>query len=610
MHNPVLSIGRRGALRTIGSAAIALGASSSSLAWARTGSADLILVNGKITTLDPLRPSAQAVAIAGGNIVAVGSNDDAMTFKGSGSEIIDLRGRRVIPGLNDSHTHVVRGGRFYNSELRWDRVPTLDRGLTMIAEQAKKTPEGEWVRVIGGWSPFQFAERRMPTPAELSRAAPNTPTFVLFLYSRGFLNRAGVEALGITKDTEAPDGGRYELTEDGGAILWAEPNPTILYQTIGALPGLSEEDQINSTRHFYRELNRFGLTSAVDAGGGGHMFPDDYGGSAALAETGEMPLRVSYYLFPQRAGLELADFQRWTDNWAVNMDRAKQLENGFVTEGGGEFLTWSGGDFENFTAAAPDITSRDNWRDELMAVTRHLLADRWPIRIHATYDESIGHIMDVFEAAHRAEAEAGRSGFRGIRWAIDHAETVGIPNLRRIAALGGGISIQDRMAFGGEYFVERYGEEAAAHAPPVRDIMELGIPLGAGTDGTRVASYNPWISLWWLVTGKTMGGLQHRAPRHRLTREEALSLFTVGSAWFSGEEGRKGRLAPGQYADLAVLTDDVLAVQEDAIRDIESVLTITGGSVTYASGPFTGSNRNLPPVSPLWSPVGRFSGFS
>lgn len=579
-------------------------------ASAQSDTVDLILHSGNIVTLDPLRPRADAVAIDDGIIVATGDGETMLARRGEDTEVIDLGGRTVIPGLNDSHSHVVRGGRFYNTELRWDGVGSLAHAVDMVAEQAERTPDGQWVRVIGGWSPFQFEEDRMPTPAELTEAAPDTPVFVLFLYSRGFLNRAGVEALGITAETVAPIGGRYEITQDGGAILWAEPNPTILYQTIGALPSLSEADQVNSTRHFYRELNRFGITSAVDAGGGGHVFPDNYVGSQRLADAGEMPIRVSNFLFPQRPGEEIEDFRSWTDNWAVNVNLADRLAHGFVVEGGGEFLVWSAGDFENWMAEMPDITTREGWREELMAVTRHLLQQRWPIRIHATYDQSIGHIMDVFEAAHAAERAEGSPGFEGIRWAIDHAETVSPPNLRRIAALGGGIAIQARIAYAGEYFAERYGEDAIASAPPIRDMIELGIPVGAGTDATRVASYNPWVALHWLVTGKTVGGMETRAERHRLTREEALALYTVGSAWFSGEEALKGRIAPGQFADLAVLSVDYFAVPEDQIVEIESVLTVVGGTIVYGAGPFAVRSPDLPPVSPDWSPVAVFGGYA
>lgn len=592
--------------------------------------ADLILYNGQIITQDPLQPRAEAIAITNGIVEATGDDGVILARRTSDTQVVDLQGRRVVPGLIDSHTHVVRGGRFYATELRWDGVDTLERALEMVAEQAKRTPQGQWVRVIGAWSPFQFEEKRMPTPAELTAAAPDTPVFVLFLYSQGFLNKAAVEALGLEPGiqapadaglysgvklnagaaTQAPPGGRYEFTEDGGAILHAEPDPTILYQTVAALPPLSVADQAISTRHFFRELNRFGLTSAVDAGGGGHVFPKDYQASLQLAGEDALPIRISNYLFPQRKGDELSEFEAWTEDWAVNVNLANRLAHGFTVEGGGEFLVWAAGDFENFMADRPDITQRERWRTQLMAVTRHLLQERWPLRIHATYDESISHIMDVFEEADRLERDEGRSGFAGIRWAIDHAETVSRANLERIRALGGGVAVQARMAYAGEYFVNRYGPEAASTAPPLRDIIEMGIPLGAGTDATRVASHNPWVALHWLITGKTVGGVETRAPRHRLTREEALYYYTVGSAWLSGEEALKGRLAPGQFGDLAVLTDDYLTVPEDRIADIESVLTVTNGTIVYGAGPYEGLVPDLPPLKPDWSPVNVFGGYA
>ena len=590
--------------------ALALVLCGGPVAHAQDGVADIVITGGKVITLDPLRPEATAVAIDGGLVLATG-DDAAMRELGDEStDVIDVGGRTVIPGLNDSHLHATRGGRFYNAELRWDGVTTLARGLAMIAEQAERTPDGQWVRVIGGWSPYQFAERRLPTPAELTEAAPDVPVFVLFLYSQGYLNAAGVRALGITSDTAAPDGGRYELTEDGGAILHAEPNPTILYQAIGALPGLSQEHQVNSTRHFYRELNRFGITSAIDAGGGGHTYAQDYVGTRILAERGELDVRISNYLFPQKPGEELQSFRKWNGEVALNANLAGKLSHGFVVEGGGEFLTWSAGDFENFMARRPSLSEREGYRNELTGVTRYLVENGWPIRIHATYDESIALILDVFEEVHAAERAAGRPGFDGIRWAVDHAETVSRENLARIAALGGGVAIQSRMAYAGEFFVDRYGAEIAAVSPPIRDIIELGMPLGVGTDGTRVGSYNPWPAIEWLVTGRTVGGLETRSERHRLTRMEALQLYTVGSAWFSGEEAIKGRIAPGQLADLAVLSKDYLAVADDELGTIESVLTIMDGRIVHSSGSFANRAPALPEIAPDWSPTAHFETFA
>src|SRR5262245_35291574 len=211
---------------------------------------DLILHNGRITTIAPKHPEATSLAIQAGRIVSV---DDAASYeRRAGTRIIDLKGRRVIPGLNDSHTHPIRGGLHYNMELRWDGVPSLADGLRMLKEQAQRTPAPQWVRVVGGWSEFQFAERRMPTLDEINAAAPDTPVFVLHLYDRALLNGAALRAVGYTKDTPAPP--NSEIARDGNGnptgLLLAKPNALVLYATLAKGPKLPLTDQINSTRHF------------------------------------------------------------------------------------------------------------------------------------------------------------------------------------------------------------------------------------------------------------------------------------------------------------------------------------------------------------------------
>ncbi|UWR24523.1 amidohydrolase [Sulfitobacter sp. S190] len=578
--------------------------------WAQsTAPADMIVRGANIITQDPTMPRATALAVRDGLVLAVGSEADVAAHAGPDTQDIDAGGRTMIPGLNDSHHHATRAGRFYAAELRWDGVKSLARGLQMIREAAAKTPEGEWVRVVGSWSPYQFEERRLPTPAELTEAAPDTPVYVLFLYSQGFLNRKAVEVRGITADTQAPPGTRYEITEDGGCILHATPNPDLLYASIGALPALTEEQQVLSTRHYYRELNRFGLTSVIDAGGGGHTFPEDYSGSAALAADDALTVRISNYLFPQNKGAELAEFERWTQDWQVGLNLADKLMHAYVIRGGGEFLVWSAGDYENFMADRPDITTRDQWRPQLLNVTRHLLKNGWPLRIHATYDQSINRILNVFEEAHALEVAEGRLGFAGIRWAIDHGETVQMPTLRRIKALGGGMAMQARMAYAGEFFMDRYGEEMTRNAPPLRDVIDAGIPLGLGTDATRVAGFNPWLALYWATTGKSLGGTQLHGPRHQLTREEALFHYTVGSAWFSQEELLKGRLKPGQFADFALLNAPFLDVSDEDIKDIQADMTVMNGSVVHGAAEYAGMVPDLEPIQPEWSPVRSFGGY-
>lgn len=573
----------------------------------KRAAADLIVVDAKVVTVDPQRPSATAFAVKDGKFIAVGESADVLVHRGEKTRVVDAGGRTVIPGLNDSHAHVVRGGRFYNLELRWDGVGSLERGLEMVREQAERTPPGQWVRVVGGWSPYQFTERRMPTIRELNDAAPETPAFVLFLYSRGFLNRAGVRALGLDESSKSPPGGRYELV-DGGAVLHADPDPTILYQTIARLPQLSAEDQVNSTLHFNRELNRLGITSAIDAGGGGHAFPSDYGGSQTVVRAGKSSIRISYFLFPQSAGKEADDFRRWTSERVAGRNEDTHLEHGFELEGGGETLAHSVGDWENFLSARPDLEARraqgTDPQDDLREVASMLVKKQWPFRIHATYGESVRLILDVLE---HVKAEHGRLV---PRWVIDHAETVGEDELRRIRAMGGGIAIQDRMAFAGESFLERYGAAAAAHAPPIRRMLDLGIPVAAGTDATRVSSFNPWLALSWLVSGKSVGGTPLLDASNRLSREKALELFTVGSAWLSQEEAVKGRIAPEQFADFVVLSEDYLGVPEERIRDIRAMLTVVGGEIVYAADEFEAvAPATLPAVSPPWSPVARFGGY-
>jgi predicted amidohydrolase YtcJ len=555
---------------------------------------EVVLYRGKITTLDPTRPEVTAAAISGGRIVAAGTDDEILALAGEATQRIDLNCRRVIPGLNDSHLHVIRAGLYFNLELRWDGVPSLSQALAQLKAQAERTPPPQWVRVIGGWNEFQFAEGRMPTLEEINKAAPDTPVFVLHLYDSAMLNRAAIRALGFDRRTPNPPGGMIarDAKGDPTGLLIAEPNALILYSTIAMAPKLSPEDQLNSTRHYMRELNRFGVTSVADAGGGWQNYPDDYAVIRQLDEAGQMTLRVAYSLFAQKGGEELADYTRW-----LGMTRPGEGSETLRVNGAGENLVWSAADFENFLQPRPDL--KPVMESELEAVVGKLAAAKWPWRIHATYDETIGRFLDVFERVHRD------SPIDELGWFIDHAETVSERNLERIAALGGGIAIQHRMAYQGEYFIRRYGVEAAKRRPPLRKMLAMGLPVGAGTDGTRVASYHPWTCLWWLVTSKTVGGTVLHDEADRLTREEALRLYTAGSAWFSREADRKGTLAVGSYADMAVLSDDYFRVEPDEIRGLESVLTMLGGKAVYGAAEFAPLCPELPPVSPDWSPVAR-----
>jgi predicted amidohydrolase YtcJ len=560
---------------------------------------ELVLCNGRITTNDSRQPEVSALAIRDGLVCAAGDDRAILAMSGEDTLQINLQHRRVIPGLNDSHLHVIRAGLFYNLELRWDGVPRIAEALRRLKEQAQRTPPPQWVRVIGGWSELQFAEGRMPTLEEINAAAPETPVFVLHLYDCALLNRAALRALSFDENSPNPPGGVIARDARGKptGLLIAEPNALILYSAIANAPRLNFQDQLNSTRHFMRELNRFGITSASDAGGGGQNYPEDYAVIRQLANDGDLTVRIAYSLFAQKSGTEMEDYERW-----LGLTHPGDGDDLLRVNGAGENLVWSAADFENFLQPRPEL--RPVMEIELEQVIRRLAEARWPWRIHATYDESIGRFLDLFERVHRT------TPIDDLRWFIDHAETISPQNIERIQKMGGGIAVQHRMAFQGEYFIRRYGRQAVEAKPPIRKMIEMGVSLGAGTDGTRVASYHPWTCLWWLVSGKSVGGLLLNVEkRSRLSRKEALMLYTSGSAWFSKEDHCKGRLAEGYFADLAVLNADYFSVDEEEIRGIESVLTIVGGKPVYGAEEFKALAPPMPPVSPGWSPVAHYGGY-
>jgi predicted amidohydrolase YtcJ len=571
----------------------------------------LIVHNANIVTLNDDQPKAEALAVSEGKIIRIGTSSAILKLRKKETQVIDARGKTIIPGLFDSHLHVIRGGRFYNTELRWDGVRTLARALHMLKEQAQRTPEGQWVRVVGGWSAYQFEEKRLPTLQEINDATGSVPTFVLHLYGHAYLNKAGLRALKIDEDTPSPVGALIQKDSEGKptGLLVAEPNAFLLYSTLAKLPELSEEEKINSTKLFMLELNRLGITSVMDAGGGFQNYPGDYGITELLNQRNELTVRLPYYLFAQKAGSEQADYTKWISEVAIGLhDDHEPKAKGFgmkkleyYVQGGGENLAASAADFENFDQPRPELNPR--METQLKEVISLLVKNRWPFRLHATYNESITRFLNVIEDVNK------ETPLNNLLWFFDHAETVSDENLRRIKALNGGIAIQHRMAFQGESFIQRYGKKAAEFTPPVRKMLDMGMRVGMGSDGTRVSSYNPWIGLYWLTTGKTVGGTQHAAKENLLTRPEALKLFTQGSASLVNLENDRGRLAKGYLADFAVLSDDYFSVPEDDILKLESLLTVVNGKIVFGQGDFKSYASSVAAAMPDWSPINFYGGY-
>ncbi len=565
----------------------------------RTANPDVILHRGRFSTLNRIAPSATAAAIQDHRFIAVGSDSEVLPLAGASTRVIDLKGRVVLPGLIDNHLHLIRGGLNFNLELRWDGVRSLADAMAMLRQQVAVTPPPQWVRVVGGFTEHQFLEKRLPTIEELNAAAPETPVFLLHLYDRALLNGAALRVVGYTRDTPDPPGG--EITRDAcgnpTGLLLARPNAAILYATLARGPKLSFEYQLNSTRHFMRELNRLGVTGAIDAGGGAQNYPEDYAVIQKLADEEQLTVRIAYNLFTQKPGGEREDFLNWT--------RTSQYRQGneyFRHNGGGEMLVYSAADFEDFRVPRPDMPV--SMETELYEVVKVLAANRWPWRMHATYEETISRALGVFERVNN------EIPLKGLNWFIDHAETISEHSIERIMRLGGGIAVQHRMAYQGEYFVERYGATAASSTPPVAKMLAMGARVSAGTDATRVASYNPWVSLAWLTTGRTVGGLRIYPESNCLDRETALRMWTESVAWFSNEEGVKGRIERGQLADLLVPDRDYFSCPDEEIAEISSELTMVGGRIVYAAGDFANLDQGAPPPAmPDWSPARVFGGY-
>ncbi|MEO6980991.1 MAG: amidohydrolase [Mucilaginibacter sp.] len=564
--------------------------------------ADLIIYNAKIATMAKPGEFKQAIAMQDGLILATGSSQVILnTYKNAATKLVNAGGKTVIPGLNDSHMHAIREGLNFNMELRWDGVKTLKRAMEMLKEQAARTPPGAWVKVVGGWNEFQFAEKRQPTIDEINEAVPDNPVFITYLYGKAFLNKKGIEVLGYDKSTSYP-GSVVELDKDGKptGLLYAKKTPMAIYRTLALTGTLTPEERINSSEHFYREINSFGITSVVDAAGGAQNYDADYQASLSLAKAGKLTVRTSYYLFAQQKGKEFEDYEKWIAKTYPNKNDHLLMANGYTMEGAGENIVASAADFENFLE--PRIVLSPDMETELEPIIRLLVKNRWPFRLHATYGESIDRMLNVFEKVNKD------TPFNGLRWFFDHAETITDPELVRVKALGGGIAVQFRMYFQGELYTKMYGQPKT-QLPPIKKMLAMGIPVGMGTDAPRISTYNPWMAINWLLTGKTIGGMQFWPKEQVLDKFTALKIYTSGSAWFSGEQKAKGKLVKGMYADMVILSDDYFNASPEKIKHIAALMTVVNGKVVYATGKYAGLSPSIPEVIPAWSPVKYFGGY-
>lgn len=532
---------------------------------------DTVLLNGRIVTLDQKSTIADALAVRDGRVAFVGSNGEARRWIGAQTRAVDLGGRTVIPGLIDSHIHGLRGGLTFTTELEWTGVAALEGGLEIIREAAARSAPGTWLIVAGGWHRNQFEERRGPTPEELHEAAPDHPVYVQHQYDSAVFNRAGLAALGIDGATADPPKGRYERDEAGrptGRVIGDVPT---FFSVFDMIPKPTYAQQVDGLRTFFRRLNKLGLTGIIDPAGGG-LYPQHYTPLFQLWQEGDLTVRVSYYINSQVRGGELADLAHATSYLHMGMgdDMLRFL-------GLGEIVIWSVHDGDDYSLVF-DMPATG--KEDLYQIARLAARRGFSLQIHATSDHTGRQILDVFE---RVDSELP---IHRLRWVIAHMEDLTEETMLRMKALGVVWATQNRLYFSGERYLEAKGEAVTRRAPPLRTGMKHGLAIAAGTDAHRVSPFNPFISLWWYLTGKTVRGDALRDASETPTREEALRLYTLGSAWMAHAEQVRGSLEVGKYADLAVLNKDYLTVPVDEIKDLESVLTMVGGRVVYAGGGF------------------------
>jgi predicted amidohydrolase YtcJ len=530
---------------------------------AHAQSADMIITNAKIATLDAGSTMAQAMAIGGGKVLAVGSGAQMQRFASASTRTVDAGGRTIIPGLIDSHMHAVRAALSYSTEVNWIGVNTIPQAMARLREASAQTRPGTWLIVAGGWTEMQFAEGRRPTQAEVQAAAPDNPVYIQLFYASVLMNPKALAALNLTPET-LPAGSALERDAAGTPTGWMSGSIVSISALFDKLPKPTYEDNLTGSKQFFTELNRLGVTGVVDPGGFS-IAPAQYAALQQIWREKALTVRVAYSLFAQNIGAELAEFRNLTQMLPMGFGDDMLRFNGI-----GERIT--GGMYNN---NAPDAAAREKF----MEVARWAAKQKLTVTIHWFENSSVHHLLDMYEQINR------ETPITGLRWSIAHLDAGTPETFARMKALGMGWTLQDAMYFASDRMIEARGEEAK-RMPAVVTALRSGLTVGAGTDAHRVASYNPFVALQWLLDGKSVSGKTTRGPDELPSREMALRLYTTHSAWFSFDEAKRGTLEVGKLADFAVLDQDYFSVPVDRVSKTTSLMTVVGGKVVYAGKGF------------------------
>jgi len=537
---------------------------------AQRASADRVFVNGDIVTVNADFDRREAVAVKDGRFVAVGDDAEILALAGAETEVFDLGGRMVIPGLIDNHNHVIRATEYWANEARLDGAATRTEAIRRLREKHAALAPGEWLMSLGGWTEDQFAdEQRGFSRLELDEIAPDRPTFVQVQYSHVYVNTTWMEIVGLSTSEPNPEHkleAYVERGEDGaatGRLMGGFPAIVAALDYFPAIPG---DNQRAGVREMERTLNSLGLTSVYDPGGLG-LRPESYDRIRALNDSDGLTVRFFHTLW-----LGAPRTREEVDRLVAAMreEAPRQGDAWMRSVAVGEVLYvpfhWDG------------VVEPARQSPEDMEIGRKILSaaaeSRWPVQIHAIQSQTIAGVLDVVEAVNETRPVGD------LRWSITHADNIGAAEIVRAEALGVTLQLRSEPVVGGrEAVIEAFGGEAAAHMPPLRLVEDSGVAYGFGTDGTKAGQINPFVTLWWAVAGKELGGALQLAET--LTREEALIAHTRSNAYLLFEENQLGQISPGYLADMVVLDRDYLSAPVDEIRDIRPVATIVGGDIVY-----------------------------
>jgi predicted amidohydrolase YtcJ len=548
-------------------AVLVCGAALSSTAAAQV--AETILVNGKVLTVDQQFSTANALAVREGRIVALGRDGDVRKLAGPATRTIDLQGRTVIPGLIDSHLHATRAALSFSTEVNWIGAASLAEALNRLHDASLRTKPGAWLIVVTPPATLEtFRERRRPTQDELVAAAPNNPVYVQLAYGWAMLTPLALKALNVTTDADLPEGNT--LVRDAAGKLTGAITGNLV-EFFERLPKPTFDEQVAGTRLFFRELNRLGMTGVVDPGGN-NVTPMEYQALFKVWRDGDLTVRVAYSLCGMTDGSEFDEYRNYLALMPQGFGDDLLHFNGL-----GERITWA---MNGVSGTPPEAAQEKYYQIVRWAASRGLT-----VTMHWNSEENVEQLLGIWERVNR-EFPIG-----SLRWTIAHLNDASTGTLERMKALGIGWTVQAARYNSGDDVVKRDTAGGFRREPPVVTGRKVGVVIGAGTDAHRVSTYNPFTVLQWLLDGRNASGTVLRGPEETPSRAEALRFYTAGSAWVSHDDDVRGSLELGKLADLAVLSKDYMTVPVDQIGGIESVLTMVGGKVVYAAGPYKAEER-------------------